>query len=618
MCGFVAFISMGNTLSVSKAESALQTIKHRGPDATGFITDHKSYFFGHNRLSIIDVSKNANQPFLSGDGKYSIVFNGEIYNYKELKADLNLPFRTNSDTEVILEGFIKEGEAFFSKLRGMYAFVIAELDSPKIWVVRDPVGIKPLYYAHIGDTVSIASEIKAILHYLDKKPEINHQALSSYINTGYISEPLTVYKGIEAVEPGFVYRFDGKNWSKWPFFSFNFDPGNEDIKLEEIEHALEMAVKRNLVADIECAVALSSGIDSSLIYFLSHKLNPEIQSLSVAMADSNYDETDGSRKYAEFCKGKFQKLVIDNDFNLDLVNDLLAHFDQPFADSSMIPMYFLTEATREHTKVLLAGDGGDEVFNGYPFMHYVSVLAGNPFFKGVLGVGRGLSPLLPYETARLINRLSGVAGKPVYEAIYNINAWFPSNLEFNGRSIFVQDKYAGLQLDQELAKSSLPDTRDGKIIYHSFRKILLSDYLRKTDMMAMKNGIELRVPFLDEDLVQLAFRMSFNEKSSYRKGKLPLRKIHEKYYEGLGANQGKKGFSIPLDVYFKEEEKQRILKVILDKNAVSRNYIHSDYIEFLGEQFMSFSKPQMISRGSIYQRVFLLYSLERWYADYTK
>jgi len=258
MCGFFAILDFDNELDLERAKRSLKSMAHRGPDASNFISDGSGYFIGHNRLSVIDLSENANQPIYSNDGKYFIVFNGEIYNYKELKKNLPGFFKTNSDTEILLNGYLNEGVDFFNKLRGMYAFMIGNLDEGKYMIGRDPIGIKPLYVFRNGKKLIASSELKGIVTYLAKGDlTINEMAVKVYIHNGYISEPDTVYKEVTALNPGSVLEYNNGNYLEKTFFAYDFDSRDKKIDLKELEKSIKTAVNRNLIADIDISVALS-------------------------------------------------------------------------------------------------------------------------------------------------------------------------------------------------------------------------------------------------------------------------------------------------------------------------------------------------------------------------
>jgi asparagine synthase (glutamine-hydrolysing) len=616
MCGFVTIFDFKNTLNSEKAEQSLISMAHRGPDACNFTSDKTTYFVGHNRLSIIDLNENANQPFFSQDKRYFIVFNGEIYNYKDLKSQILFPFQTNSDTEVVLQGYLKEGATFFKKLRGMYAFVIGCIHSNQFILVRDPIGIKPLYIYKSQNIFIAASEIKAITTYVEKRDlSINELAIKSYLHNGYVAEPDTVYNEISALCPGTYMEINNGAYSSTPFFKFDFDSKVKHVDYDELEKTLKVAVNRNLVADIDISIALSGGIDSSLIYYLINQQKKGINAISVGMKEKEFDETETSKAYVDFLGGTLTKTFIEPEFSLNKLNKLLLHFDQPYSDTSFIPVYYLSQIARKESKVIIGGDGGDELFNGYPFMHLVYRFADNNIILCIKNFINLFKFLLPPSIKRQLFRIDGVIGKNVSLALFNINSWIPIDTKFKGKSIFKYDTKDVLESNTNFSNEKA-NTKAGKIIRYKFRRVLLSDYLRKTDMMSMLNSLELRVPFLDEDLCIKAFELSFIEKSTLQKSKIPLRKLHLKYFDGLGNKLKKKGFSVPLDKYLSDSDKQEMIETILKPDSYLHKFITKEYLFFLCEQFKNYTAVNMLERSAVYQRIVIFYSLQIWFDSY--
>ncbi|MES2691192.1 MAG: asparagine synthetase B, partial [Bacteroidota bacterium] len=297
MCGILGVIQQQNQTGKERFLYALNHMQHRGPDGYGvFHNNHIS--FGHRRLSIIDLSSSADQPFKSGDEKLVIVFNGEIYNYKEISGGLSL--QTTSDTEVLLKGYAKEGISFFKKIRGIYAFCIYDNrneQQPKCILLRDPAGVKPLYFINGSNGFIFASELKSILPLLDKKPEINEQIIKKYIHLGYCPEPETAYQDVYALEPGSCFTYDLANNSITEeiilHYDFNEQVMNEKEAINETGRLLDIACQRNMVADVKVNVALSGGIDSSLIYAYTNKHhNNNVTGITVAFDDKAYDESE--------------------------------------------------------------------------------------------------------------------------------------------------------------------------------------------------------------------------------------------------------------------------------------------------------------------------------------
>jgi len=623
MCGFVGIVDFSKKINMMKGHDALKSLEHRGPDAQGSWSDDHHIYLGHNRLSIIDVSKKANQPFLSSKEDALIVFNGEIYNYMELRKQLSFDsFKTNSDTETILEGYLEKGVEFFKKLRGIYAFVILDRRGPgQILMVRDPAGVKPLYYTVQNRTIIFASEIKAIKKLSIESNRINNISIKHYLNLGYIPEPNTVYKNIFAVNPGYYFIWNcNENILKKPFYQYSFDSYNSLSFKDNLEHTyqkIEKAMDRNLVSDVEVSFALSGGIDSSLLYYFANKKDNEIIAKTIGFSkESRYDETNISKIYSSRLKGNHEIIDIQKKIGLELIDRLFLHFDQPFADSSAIPTYFITKNISEYGKVIIGGDGGDELFNGYPSQNWLLRFFPFSHYHRTWGMLNCLGKVLPARNRRQLNRVKNLTKyhNDIMDVMYNRNSWFPLGSKIDGVNAFINpDINEQLESYRHIFEQDMPEKDEGKILFDYFRKKLLSDYLRKTDMMSMLNGVEWRVPFLDEDLSSFAFTIPFNQKSNLITGKKHLRALHKRLYPKHTSLKPKAGFTIPLDSFITKKNKKRMANEILKKESYVTTFINRSYIELLVEQFNHYNNARDISRASVYQRVLILYVLQRWY-----
>jgi asparagine synthase (glutamine-hydrolysing) len=621
MCGLLGHISTQNNTDKDRFLSALNTMTHRGPD--GFGVYHNEYLsFGHRRLSVIDLSTSANQPLVFEDNKLAIIFNGEIYNYNEISADLNL--ETKSDTEVLVKGYAKYGTSFFSKIRGIYAFAIMDQrqnEEPICLLLRDPAGVKPFYYFKTKNEITFASEIKAILPLIPKPLEINEEAIKEYIHLGYCAEPNTAYKNIMALTPGVLYTFNCKtamfNTTTILTYSFKQHNSNSNTVLQQTESLLKTAIKRNLVADVKVNVALSGGIDSSLVYAYANQVsNNNITGITIAFDDIDYDESPAAAAHAQHLGAPHQIEKIDVNNKLDLLNNLLLNFDQPYADSSLIPFYFLTKAAAKHSKVLIGGDSGDEIHNGYLGHRYLPLLAKLVTLK----IGKLLRPIIKLAATfnkgsrkRELNKLSGLlATNTVEELLFYWESWFPPD-----KAMYPENPFSYNPL--ELVKIQVNNlTSSEKIVSNYFVQRMQSDYLRKSDMMSMYNSLEFRVPMLDEDLTQYSLSIPYKFKSNCNTNKLILRHLHSKLYPKTLSKLPKKGFTIPLDNWLGEDNINTIKTYLLKTDCYYTKFIKQAYVKTLFNSLNNPNANQYISRASIYQRILIVYSLEIWYESIKK
>jgi asparagine synthase (glutamine-hydrolysing) len=591
MCGFLGAVDFDKRLEVIQPllSKGLKAIAHRGPDSSREEL-FENVYLGHNRLSIIDLSESGNQPMKSANSDASIIYNGEVYNYQELKKELSgIKFNSNSDSEVVLEGYLKEGTDYFKKLRGLYAFAIYDnRQNQKIILARDPSGIKPLYYFSKNNFHIFGSEIKALLPSVRNKITINENVIKTFLNLGYCPEPETVYNEIIALAPGSIYEISSQQTIKSSFKKYDFVSENShDVNRNTIdtEKYLELAVKRNLTSDVEVAVALSGGIDSSLIYAFANRSDSDIKGLTVKFEDEEYDEGELSKVYSKTLNGKHEFVEVESELNLDTLNKILLNFDQPYADSSAVNVYFLTKATGKITKVLLGGDGGDELYNGYPSMTwltYIEKLNNNPLLKSSGNAFlKAAEKILNVNHKRSVKRIADLWKDDQSELLYDWHSWFPRKTMYNGNSPFLFDATSGLDNYNKIFEDQQPASFKGKVVFDYFRKQMLSDYLRKTDMMSMLNSVEYRVPLLDEDLTDLALSIPFDQKSDLRVTKKILRDIHSKIYPSDTSKAPKKGFTIPLDSSLSREDFNLIKENILSPGNFLSEYISTDYVKFL-------------------------------------
>ncbi|MDQ3020524.1 MAG: asparagine synthase (glutamine-hydrolyzing) [Bacteroidota bacterium] len=623
MCGFLGAVNFerGINFMHPALQKGLAAINHRGPDGSKDLNLGNVYL-GNNRLSIIDLSSRADPPLKSVNSDAYIIFNGEIYNYKELKNNLrNTKFQTTSDTEVLLEGYLREGIKYFKKLRGIYAFAIFDnRTEPKIILGRDPSGIKPLYFFNKGSFYIFGSEVKALLPAVRNDLTLNENVLKCFLNLAYCPEPHTIYNEVSAVKPGSIVEITKQGVKKTNLTEFNFETANNfDFcqNVEKVEEHLKVAVERNLIADVEVAVALSGGIDSSLIYYYANQLNSSIKGLTIRFDDEEYNEEQIAKIYSDTLKGNHEFVEVESELNLETLNKILSDFDQPYADSSAINVFYLTKATSKVTKVLLGGDGGDELFNGYPsqtWLTYIEKLSRNAITKKSGDTILSLSKVFTSTSqGRLLKRISDLWNDKPHELLYDWHSWFPRNTIFQNESPFLFDTSTGVDLYESIFENDAPHKFKSYVVFDYFRKQMLSDYLRKTDMMSMLNGVEYRVPILDEDLVSFALTIPFEQKSSLKETKKILRAIHSKKYPLETSKMSKKGFTIPLDSSLSKDDFNIIKENLIKKDNIVNGYIKKSYVEFLFKALDDrIAVDKEISRAGIYQRILMLYSLSLW------
>ena len=438
--------------------------------------------------------------------------------------------------------------------------------------------------------------------------------LKSYLSFGYCIEPNTIYKKIKAVDPGTLIEINLKNNKvlRKEFFQFDFFKTSNDNFKKNTEINISRAIRRNLVSDVPVNFALSGGIDSSIIVGIANKLgiNPNI--LTVKFNTDTYDESEIANNYAKILKAQINTIKTENKAGLKVIDDVFLHFDQPYADSSAIPFYFLSKALMSKTKILIGGDGGDEIHNGYfsyrwlPMIWKIKRIIPKSFFNVIYNILKNDN-----QKRKVIRLRDVIDAKNFNEAICNWQSWLPPNTSFRGKSPFLFDKSEIYDVFNNDFNDHSSTDNEAQLVINYFKKRMLSDYLRKTDMMSMINSVEYRVPFLDEDLVQYSLSIPYNEKSNIFNSKIILRDIHKNLYNDYANNLPKSGFSIPLDKWLHKSDYSKMKEVILNNKSIVTNYIRKEYIEDLFKNLGENS--QRYSRASIYQRIIIFYNLQNWY-----
>ncbi|RCL65052.1 MAG: asparagine synthase (glutamine-hydrolyzing) [Bacteroidetes bacterium] len=580
MCGIVGWIGKGAPFKNKEFDSALQDLKHRGPNHRDFVLVDNKVFLGHSRLSIIDLESRSNQPMKSNCGRYWIVYNGECFNYSALREELSKQgavFQTSSDTEVLLQGLILEGEGFIKRVNGFFAFAFYDTVTEEILLGRDRLGIKPLYIHLSSDGLRFSSELRPLKR-LGVPFSINHRALNEYLLYSYVPEPLCLVSDVVKLAPGTILHYTPKGEATQTRY-YNLSQPGPQIELSFAEAAtkckekIEHAVGLRMVADVPVGSFLSGGIDSSIIASIAQKLHGGIQTYSVGFEGRNFfDETNVASRTAIALGTKHENIVLSDEkiFNhIDLFFDAM---DEPFADSSAINVFLLCKCVKEHITVALSGDGADEVFGGYN-KHRALRMSLNPFYRSLLSAIR---PLLNTGSssrgsmlknkARQLHRLSIGMGKST-RARYAYWAAF-SNPNDVHRTLV--NPYQGNPSFYDLLPKKIECLND--FLYADQNIILPSDMLTKVDKMSMASSLEVRVPFLDHHVVDLANSLP----SSFKiKGSTTKRLLRKGFKNDLPSEvflRPKHGFEVPLEEWtktvFSDRIEQFIQKDFLDAQGL--------------------------------------------------
>ncbi|MBR1653412.1 MAG: asparagine synthase (glutamine-hydrolyzing) [Clostridia bacterium] len=606
MCGFCGFTGkVENREQV--IENMMEKIIYRGPDSKGTHIDD-DICLGFRRLSIIDLA-DGTQPIYNEDGTKVIVFNGEIYNYQGIREDLiskGHKFKTKTDTEVILHGYEEYGPEVLNKFRGMFGIAIWDLVSKELFIARDFFGIKPMYYTQVGNDLIFGSEIKCILTHPNVKKELNESALQNYLSFQYGVPNETFFKNIYCLQPGHYLKFkDGKleitrYWT--PEFKVN-DSWEEEGLVEEIDKVFKESVEAHKISDVEVGCFLSSGVDSSYVatQFKGQK------SFTVGFNYNKYNEIDYAKELAEeIGQDHYFKRIEDDEF-WEIVPQVQYYMDQPHADPSCVALYYVCKIASEHVKVVLSGEGADELFGGYRIYHEPFSLRYSKFlprfvWKGIAGVLNAIPVEFPGKS--YANRAS-----KTLEQRFIGNA----NLFSDKEKRKILRNTEGMKKPEEITKPFYDDTKGmddvTRMQYIDINLWMIGDILLKADRMSMANSLELRVPFLDKEVWNLARTIPTKYKvTKDGKTKVAMRKAALKNMPEKVASRKKLGFPVPTREWLKQEKYYNIVKKEFESETAKKYFVTEEIVKLLDEH-IQLKKDNSRKIWTIY--VFLI-----WYKQF--
>ena len=590
MCGIAGFCNL-KCDKIKNVEKMKERTFHRGPDAGGnYFSEDGQVTFGHRRLSIIDLSDNGAQPMKSSSGRFVIAFNGEIYNYKKIAKKLIdegkvTSFKSTSDTEVLLEAFENYGvKETLSLCKGMFAIALHDIKEQVLYLARDRVGEKPLYYGQVKEGLVFASDIGSISVLDDFDNEINTSVLDVYFTHGYIPAPYSIYENIYKLEPGTVAKI------KLPFNNLqeievenywsmqdaarkgqeNPFKGSFEEATDELERLLKASIEEQMVADVPVGAFLSAGIDSSTIVALMQSLNQnKVRSFTIGMDDKEYNEAVYAKDIAKHLGTDHTELYITEDDARAVIPKLGSMFGEPFADSSQIPTYLVSKMTREHVTVSLSGDGGDELFCGYNSYESVgrfwSRIAKVPYFiRKACGETVLHSPLANNRRNRIRAKLLTAKGpSDLYISSYETDPLTTQIALGDTGCSYKYSEYDPHFMKEPNHNIMLMDM----LMYHP------DDILVKVDRTAMAVSLETRVPMLDKDVVEFAWSLPIEYKRDENVGKKVLREVLYRYVPKEMMERPKKGFSIPIEKWLREPQLKGWAESLIDRKTLEQQGI---------------------------------------------
>ena len=621
MCGIAGFIVKDRNAPIAEREALLDTmcrvIRHRGPDDQGMLVKNRAAI-GMRRLSIIDLA-GGHQPIFNEDGTIAIVFNGEIYNFQELKKELESRghrFQTNSDTETIVHAYEEFGEDCPNHLRGMFAFAIWDEREEKLFIARDRVGKKPLYFAKTKSGAFVfGSELKSLMLHPEFEKELNNEALDAYLTFGYVPDPISIFRNVEKLAPGHFLIFQNGEVSTKQYWDFRYEKTEarkEEDYLDELRSLIDEAVRIRLISEVPLGAFLSGGVDSSAVVgYMTRNMSQPVKTFSIGFNEDSYDELKYARIAAKHFGTDHHEFTVTPDI-VKIVDELVWHFDEPFADSSALPTYMVSKLARDYVTVILSGDGGDELFAGYT--RYVvdkkrSGLSRLPRFVRE-GLMKPLSESLPHGALGR-NYLGNVSLEPIDRYIDGISHF----TELNKRSLYTKDFRAklcnnGFSAGHKLFRSFAEkvDTGDAvdKLLYLDSKTYLPGDILTKVDRMSMAVSLEARTPLLDHKLIEFVTRIP----SSLKLKGLETKHIFKRAVRGLVPDEildrPKQGFGVPIQEWINRQLRERIHEILMSQKFRERGIVNMDYVALLLEEHER-------NRRDHSSTLWALYVLELWY-----
>ena len=575
MCGFAGFVGeVENREQV--LENMIDTIIHRGPDSSGKFVDEDAAL-GFRRLSIIDLSESGDQPLYNEDRSKVLVFNGEIYNYQELREELiqaGHTFVSNTDSETLIHGYEQWGEELVYRLRGMYAFAIWDQKAKRLFSARDIFGIKPLYYAQMNGTLMFGSEIKSFLEHPKFDKVFNEDALGNYLSFQFVPTNETFFKGVFCVQPGHYFVYENGKMTIKRYFEPNFT-GDTTKSFEEvvddIEKVMKESVEMHKISDVEVASYLSSGVDSSYLTYLGQV----DRTFTVGFDEGKYSEIQDAKEFAASINMKNDAKVITPQEYWDNLSDIQYYMDEPVADPAAIALYFLSQEAAKKVKVVLSGEGSDELFGGYNI--YCEPLEHTSFNKIPMPIRR----MLGNFAERCLPR--GMKGRGF---LMRHGKTLATNIftEREANRILKKGCKPGIQKVTAPLYERVKD-KDSvtKMQYVDMHLWLVHDILMKGDKMGMANSLEVRVPFLDKKVLELAQTLPLHYKVRAPKTKVALRGAAEKVIRSKTAEKKKLGFPIPIRVWLKEDAYYNRVKEMFLSDAAKKFFDTELLVKMLDE-----------------------------------
>lgn len=624
MCGIAGKFNLNQERVTPELIKAMcDQIVHRGPDASGEYVD-RFVGLGHRRLSIIDLSELGRQPMCSADKKLWITFNGEIYNFQDLREDLlkkGYQFKSSTDTEVIIYLYREYGEQCLEYLRGMFAFAIWDAEKERLFIARDRIGKKPLYYYFNGHNFIFASELKSILKNPEVKRDINFEAFYDYFKYLYVPDPKTIYKNIHKLPPAHYLVCSAKGIEIKEYWDVSFHSistaANDEITYQLL-NTLRESVQMRMISDVPLGAFLSGGIDSSAVVALMAALQQKpVTTCTIGFNSKKYDEIEYARQVAQKFGTEHHEFTVEQNVR-EILEKIVSHFDEPFADASAVPTYYVSQIARKQVTVALAGDGGDENFAGYE-KYLVDDRENKLRNKIPLFLRKSFCPV----SSRLLSQIylsPAQRGASFFNSLSVDPAYgfYITNSEFNNglwerivtpETMRLIGDYDPYSITRHYYEKADTDNHLLKILYTDLKTYLPGEILVKVDRMSMANSLEVRAPILDQEVIQFAATIPADLKFMNGEKKYILKKTFDNILPDEILYRKKMGFSVPLAHWFRTELKDLTYHYLFYNNSGLQFFFNMNEIKKLWNNHQS-------KKHNFGIQLWILLMFELWYKKY--
>ena len=622
MCGIAGYFSFYKSYEKQLLEASTNTMAHRGPDAAGFyFNENQTCGLGHRRLSIIDLSTAANQPMISHNRQFQMVFNGEIFNYQEIATELQneflqknqhqLQFKTHSDSEVILEAFSFWGNEFVERLNGMFTIVIYDTKEHQLFIFRDRLGVKPLYYYFENDLFVFGSELKAVANFpsIKNSLQINAEAINQYLHIGYVAEPLSIYNQIRKFPAGAFGLLKNEKLNIQFYWKAEEKITTEIISdfteaKNQLQKLLLQSVKHRMISDVPFGTFLSGGIDSSLITAMAQEnSDTAINTFSIGFKEASHNESIYAKQVSNHLKTNHHEFMVSEKDVFDLIPKIAFAYDEPYADSSALPTMLVSKLAKQYVTMTLSGDGGDELMHGYGMYNWANRLS-NPAVKLLRKPTSQLLQLMSSRFKRIADVMNYENESLIHGHIFSQEQYLFSKNELKNlvKKEWQSDFHFKYHFDTKRKLSAAEEQALFDIKYY-----LKDDLLVKVDRASMQFSLETRTPFLDFNVVQYCLNIDEKLKSNNGVQKYLLKEILYDYVPKEFYNRPKWGFSVPLSKWLKND-----LRYLIDEFLSEEKVNQAGFVEYrmVAELKKYLNEPKF---AHYYNRIWALIQLHNWY-----